>query len=49
MSYGNVSDLKHEKVTKAVGDFVETMRGLGLNDEEIEVELSSYLKEREKR
>ena len=46
VSDGNVSDLKHEKVTKAVGEFVETMRGLGLNDEEIEAELSAYLKER---
>lgn len=46
VSDGNVSNLKHEKITKAVGEFVETMRGLGLNDEEIEAELSAYLKER---
>lgn len=43
---GNLSELKSEKVRKAMEAFIETMTGLGLNDEEIEEELSVYLKKR---
>lgn len=42
----NVSELKQEKVKKAVEEFVETMRSLGLKDEEIEAELAACLEER---
>ncbi|MDD6351367.1 MAG: GntR family transcriptional regulator [Lachnospiraceae bacterium] len=46
VSDGNLENLKHEKVTKAIEEFVEAMRGLGLTGEEIERELLAYLEKR---
>ncbi|MGN0271079.1 MAG: GntR family transcriptional regulator [Candidatus Weimeria sp.] len=43
VSETDVSDLKQDKVTKAVAGFVESMRALGLSDIEIESAVSDYL------